>query len=89
MRRENKEPENWFDRHGVDRPSHDPHLTEEELEKRFDEIKANTTHGAWKQMGNRLTCNKCNPPHTSEPIPVDYLLQGTDENGLPILTKLS
>lgn len=86
--RQPREPENWYDRHGVDRPAEFPHLTWEELEKKFEEIRANTKHGKWTQMGNRLTCNNCNPTHTSEPISPEYLLQGTDDQGLPILKKL-
>lgn len=83
-----KDNENWFDRHGVNRPVHDPHITEEELRGNFDRIRKETVHGDWRQMGNRLTCNKCVPSHTSGPIPVDYMLQGTDSNGLPILKKM-
>lgn len=78
---------NWYDRNGVERPEHIPFMTEEEMERKFAEIRANTVHGDWKQEGNRLTCNKCNPKH-SDTIPTDYLLQGTDERGLPILKKL-
>jgi hypothetical protein len=81
------DPNNWYDRHGVDRPRHDPHLTEEELLKTFEKIRAETVHGDWIQEGNRLTCRRCNPPH-SDTIPTDYLLQGTDKNGLPKLKKI-
>jgi hypothetical protein len=79
---------NWYDRNGVARPQHDAHLTEDEIQKAFDKLRAETVHGNWIQVGNRLTCQKCNPPHTSEPIPTNYLLQGTDDKGLPILKKL-
>lgn len=80
--------QDWYTRHGVDKPEHIPFMTEEELEEQFAKIRAKTKHGKWTQMGNRLTCNNCIPPHTSEPIPVNYLLQGTDDKGMPILTKL-
>lgn len=84
-----KQQSNWYDRHGVDQPEHIAHgITDDELEQKFAELRAKTKHGKWTQMGNRLTCNNCNPPHTTEPIPVDYLLQGTDDEGLPMLTKV-
>lgn len=78
---------NWYDRNGVARPEAIPFLTEEELERKFAEIRANTVHGDWKQEGNIITCNRCSPSH-SAPIPTEYLLQGTDDKGLPILKKI-
>jgi hypothetical protein len=82
------DPDNWFDRNGVERPKHDPHLTEEELAKTFERLRKETVHGDWLQDGNRLVCRKCNPQHASEPIPTEYLLMGTDSKGLPILKKI-
>lgn len=79
--------DNWYDRHGISRPTHIPFMTDEELEKKFAQIRSSTVHGNWTQQGNRLTCNKCELRH-SDIIPTNYLLQGTDERGLPIFKKL-
>lgn len=87
QRSEQYDPNNWYDRHGVKRPEHIPFLTEEELERKFAEIKAQTTHGDWKQDGTTITCNRCNPRHSSG-IPPTHLLQGTDDRGMPILKKI-
>lgn len=79
---------NWYDRNGVARPDVSEHMTEEKLVEIFDKLRKETVHGDWIQDGNRLVCRKCNPQHASEPIPIDYLLQGTDDRGLPLLKKL-
>lgn len=84
-----KEPGDWYERHGVAPPEHIPHgLTDEQLEQKFAEIREATVHGGWKQKGNYIWCTKC-PNQHGDTISVDYLLQGTDKKGLPILTKLS
>ena len=82
-----KEPENWYDRIGVDRPEHIPFMTEEELEKKFRNIRESTIHGNWKQQGNYLFCTKC-PNQHGDFISPSYLLKGTDDKGLPILEKI-
>lgn len=78
----------WYERHGVAEPEHIPHgLTDDELEAKFKEIRENTVHGGWKQQGTYIWCTAC-PQQHGDNIPVDYLLQGTDDKGLPILKKL-
>lgn len=81
----NKDGENWYQRHGVKEPESIPHGTEENITAKL----SGTVHGEWIQMGNTLICRKCPNNHSTEPIPVDRILIGTDDNGLPILKKLA
>lgn len=83
-----KKPFNWYEHHGLKPPEHIPFMTEEEMERKFAEIRANTKHGGWKQQGNFIWCTKC-PNQHGDSIPVEYLLKGTDAAGLPILTKIA
>lgn len=83
-----KEPFDWYKYHGVEPPEHIPHISDEEREAKFAEIRASTKHGNWKQMGNYIWCTNC-PNQHGDKIPPEYLLQGTDEKGLPILTKIT
>ena len=78
---QNKQYEDW----GVEPPSHEPHGTEAQLA----EVMAQPVkHGNWVQMGNIIECRACPNPH-SDRIGVEYLLTGTDEKGLPVLTKIA
>ena len=87
MNSQQYDKDNWFDRNGVPRPDHIPFLTEEELEKKFKEIRETTVHGGWKMQGNYLFCTKCQFQH-GDFIAPEYILQGTDNKGLPILKKI-
>jgi hypothetical protein len=80
--------EDWYTRNGVEKPKHDPHMTEAEIRDTFETLRKTTVHGGWKQVGNRITCYKCPTPH-GDTIPTEYLLKGTDTNGLPTLAKIS
>lgn len=82
-----KSSDSWYERHGVKPPEHIPHFSDEDLAKRMDEIRTGTKHGDWRQEGSKITCYRC-PYNHSDSIPVDYLLMGTDKNGLPILKKI-
>jgi hypothetical protein len=76
----------WYEGHKVAPPEHIPYLTDEELEAKFAEIKAKTHH-EWRQRGTYLFCIGC-PYEHGDYIPPEYMLQGTDEKGLPELTKV-
>lgn len=87
MKKFQKKESSWYERHGVAEPEHISHgLTDEELEAKFKDIRENTVHGNWKLQGNYLSCNKCPNPHGGL-IPTTHILEGTDERGMPILTK--
>jgi hypothetical protein len=74
----------WFTRNGVDPPSHEPHLTEEEI---AEQLKTPRKH-EWRQKGSVLFCVACPWEHATEGRFTDYLLQGTDKDGSPILKKV-
>lgn len=80
----NKDGEDWYQRNGVKSPESILHGTEEDITAKL----SGTVHGAWQQMGNRLICTKCPNHHMTDPIPIDRLLMGTDNDGLPILAKI-
>lgn len=73
-----------YSRLGLEQPQHIPHITEDELRQR---IKIEANH-KWSQVGNRLIC-ECEIGKHSTLVPTDVLLKGTDDKGLPILTKIS
>lgn len=78
-----KDPNRFYTKNGVEPPEHIAHLSGEEIAELLKDVK----HGKWTQQGNMIRCGNCPMPHAS-PIPVDYLLMGTDDNGNPILQKL-
>jgi hypothetical protein len=73
---------NWFDKHGKARPWHGE-WNEDEIEKNMKKLKPNT----WKLEGNKLS-GETELGMLVNYIPTDYILKGTDENGLPILEKV-
>ena len=84
---QNKSWEINYEKLGLEPPEHIPFLTDEELEKEFAKIRKNTVHGDWKQQGNMITCYKCLTPH-GDTIPTNFILEGTDKNGMPMLRKI-
>lgn len=77
-----KQYEDW----GVDPPSHEPHGTEADIEAAMAAQKS--VRHEWRQRGAQLFCISCPFEHATEPRFRDYLLQGTDKNGLPIMKKV-
>lgn len=78
-------PDKQYEDWGVDPPSHEPHGTAETIKYAMEAQKV--VH-EWRQRGAQLFCVACPFEHATEPKFVDYLLQGTDAAGLPILKKL-
>jgi len=73
-----------YEKLGVVPPSSDAHGTEEQI---AEQLNVKRTH-QWKQRGAVLFCTSCPWEHATEPRFTDYLLQGTDDKGNPILTKI-
>lgn len=66
-------------------PLHIPHGgTVEEI---ADKYAFRGKHGPWRQEGNMIIC-KCLLGTHASPIPTDYILEGTDEDGKPMLRKI-
>lgn len=74
----------WFDKHGKDRPKHQPHGTEEEIERSIIKLMPSK----WKQEGNQLIGEVADGTRVVQTIPTNYLLTGTDDGGLPTFKKL-
>lgn len=75
----------WYIDHDVAPPSHEEHLAEEAI---AEILSVKRTHD-WRQRGPVLFCVACPWEHATEPRFVDYILQGTDANGDPIVKKLT
>jgi hypothetical protein len=78
----NKYEDQFYERHGLEKPLHLPHFTEEERER----FKVQANH-QWKQRGNELYCVCEIGEHTSL-IPTNKILQGTDDSGKPIFANV-
>jgi hypothetical protein len=76
-----------FDYWKIPRPSHDAHGTDS-LEKPISEQLRSVKPRNWRQQGNQLIADTDWGPLV-QTIPVDYLLDGTDERGLPKFKKVS
>lgn len=72
-----------YEKLGVKPPTTSPHGTEAEIKSNM--IKMTPTK--WRQEGNQLI-GESELGVVAQTIPTDYILQGTDEKGLPILVKL-
>lgn len=73
----------WFDRNGLERPSHTDHLKVEDIEKTLRKLKVRD----WKLEGNKLSGETDMGPFV-QTIPTDIILEGTDEDGLPKFRKV-
>lgn len=60
-----------------------PHMTEEEIAKNMKQLKPNQ----WKLEGNKLV-GETEMGKLVQFVPTDYILTGTDENGLPTFRKV-
>lgn len=80
-----KQNNDFYQKLGVEAPSHEAHGTQEELERKFAE---NRTHGhIWQQRGSFVVCTSC-PFEHSFSVPTSKILKGTDEKGMPILESI-
>lgn len=72
-----------YDRWNVPRPSHTPHGTEQDIQANLSSVKPRN----WRQEGNRLIADT-DWGELVQLIPVDYLLDGIDERGLPKFKRI-
>lgn len=66
-------------------PSREAHGTEDEIKEALSQPMLHD----WRQKGAVLFCISCPWEHATEPRFINYLLQGTDDKGQPILKKLA
>lgn len=76
--------DSFYTKAGVTPPSHEAHLTEDEISEQL----ATPRKHLWFQRGAQLFCSSCPWEHATEPLFRDYLLIGTDDNGKPLLKKI-
>lgn len=79
-------PENQlkdFDKWGVERPTHLAHGTEDEIRSNLKPVNPRN----WRQQGNLLFADT-DLGELVQTIPVDYLLDGVDDRGLPKFKKI-
>lgn len=78
------EDEKLYAENDVAPPLHIPHGGSiEELQEQY-KVQA---HHSWKQQGNQLVCD-CELGYHVSFIPTTHMLQGTDDEGLPVLKKI-
>ena len=77
----------WYDRVGVERPSHESHTVVDTPENPLSEQLIQFKPTSWHLKGNVLYAETDHGP-VVQTIPTDYICKGMDERGLPILVKL-
>jgi hypothetical protein len=77
-------PKEW----GVDQPEYIPHLTDQEREAKLDMLRQRKHK--WKQEGREAICisDECPDTHGFL-LPMNKLLVGTDNAGMPIFRDLT
>jgi hypothetical protein len=83
MRYSKPDEDKFYEVRGVRPPERVPHLTDEELEARFEANRAKR-HCQWHQQGPEVYCTTCTLQHGTF-VGTNQLLVGTDARGCPIL----
>lgn len=74
----------WYDKQDRARPTHISHgINLDDIDKHMKKLQPNS----WHLEGNKLTGMTDMGPLTQF-IPTDYILEGTDDNGLPKFRKV-
>ena len=74
----------FYDRHNKQRPSHIQHgVSPDNINEHMRKLQPRS----WKLHGNVLTGMTDMGPLV-QTIPTDYILTGTDDEGLPVFTKV-
>ena len=74
----------WYDRYNKARPTHIPHgITAENINEHMKRLQPES----WRLEGNQLIGMTEMGPLV-QTIPTDYILTGTDDEGLPIFEKI-
>lgn len=81
-----KDPNSWYNYHGVKPPDSISHATPEEIEGLFNDVIKDTKHGSWRQIGDTIHCGRCgNHGHR---ISTSKMLVGETDDGLPKLKDI-
>ena len=73
----------FYRKHGKEQPKHFEHGTESDIKENMIRLKPNQ----WRMEGNMLIGETEHGVH-AQAIPTDYILAGTDDEGLPIFRKV-
>lgn len=73
-----------FRKMGLEAPQAQAHGTEEYIESRMEPLKVTK----WELNGNNLIGTTAEGVRMCQQIPTDYLLEGTDDQGKPLLKKI-
>lgn len=74
----------WYDKYNKARPTHIPHnISTDDLEKHMRKLQPKK----WRLEGNRLIGMTEMGPLV-QTIPPQYILKGTDKDGLPIFEEI-
>ena len=76
----------WFDRYNLQRPVNLPH-GEDTYENPISAKLEKMNGSNWRMEGNKLICDTPNGP-MAQFLPVDYIMTGVDDQGLPLLKKI-
>lgn len=83
MRLPSKDELEMYQRWGVEAPSHDAHGTIEEIQEKMEQLR----YHSWRLEGNELV-GEGDHGIIRQRIDPNYILTGTDKEGLPILKKV-
>lgn len=72
-----------FKKMGIEAPTHSAHLTDEQIQEHSKRLLPRS----WKLEGNKLK-GQTDMGDLVLFISTDYILKGTDDNGMPILEKI-
>ena len=73
----------WYKKMGVKPPTSEPHGTEDDIKSNLVPLKPKE----WRLEGNLLIAETEHGTH-AQTIPTNYILTGTDDDGLPIFKKV-
>lgn len=77
--------DDWYRKHNVEPPGKTAHgITPDEIQEKLIPLKPHS----WRLEGNKLIA-KTDMGELINFIPTDYILTGTDENGLPTFRKIA
>lgn len=82
----NPDEDKFFINRGVKPPERIPHLTQEDIEARF-ESNRQARNCQWVQKGPDVYCTTCTNRHGTL-VGINYRLTGTTASGLPMLKKI-
>ena len=79
----------WFDRMGVERPTHIPHGVTDTPDKPLGDQLVRLKCWNWRIKGNQLMCDTNYGPFVQNLRETNLICHGDGPDGLPVLTKIN